>query len=168
MKTFSNYLFAVLSIAALWSCETDDKIAGPISFQFEFSSFGGLVEGDMSCGEPPIFLIRQKGEGTDKLLGDFTFVAPCCTYLATGEYFGGPSSFGYFEDENGDHLNVINAGQILPSTKEGYDLMFQNPIEVDGGTGRFEGATGSGMTDSFVNLEEGRTDHVWTGIIILN
>ena len=45
----------------------------------------------------------------------------------------------------------------------------------NGGTGRFEGATGSGYTDSYVGLfdDEGnfipehQTDHEWTGTLIL-
>ena len=116
---------------------------------------------------PPVFLIRQEGEGTDELLGNFTFVAQFCNDLTTGEYFGGPSSFGYFKDANGARLNVMCEGKILPTDRDGYDLMFQDPIEIDGGTGRFEGATGFGKTDSYVNLQAGRTDHVWAGTIII-
>ena len=151
----------------LAACDNDDAIPDPIDFQFKFYSSGGLVDGDTSCGEPPIFLIKQDGEGTDQTLGDFTFASQFCNNFATGEYFGGPSAFGYFDFENGDRLNVKTTGQVVPSTEPGYDLMFQSPIIIDGGSGRFEGATGSGMTNSFVNLEASRTDHTWTGTIIL-
>jgi len=168
MKTFCTYLLLLPLIIALNSCEDDDKIKGPIPFRFEFTSFGGPVAGDTSCGDAPIVLVRQEGEGEDILLGKFTFVAQFCNNLETGAYFDGPNVFGYFEAENGDQLNIVGpGGQVIPSTKEGYDLMFQDPINFEDGTGRFEGATGTGMTDSFVILAEGRTDHVWSGTLIL-
>jgi len=50
---------------------------------------------------------------------------------------------------------------------KGYDLEFMDPFEITGGTGQFEGATGSGMTESYVNMTTGITDHVWTGKITI-
>lgn len=177
MKTFSIYLIVVAIITSLCSCEEDDKVTGPIPIHFDFFSLGGPIEGNFSCGEPPVFMIGQQGEGVnDPLLGNYTFISQFCNNVVTGEYGdhdffaeeGRSSSFGYFQTENGDRLNIAPLkGQIIPSNREGYDLMFQDPFEIEGGTGRFEGATGSGMTDSFVNLQTGRTDHVWTGTIIL-
>ncbi|MCK0148132.1 hypothetical protein MWU78_20970 [Arenibacter sp. F26102] len=177
MKTFNIYFIVASMTLFLWSCEKYVKVRGPIPFQFEFTTYGGPIEGDMSCGEPPIFMIRQEGAGKKNLiLGEFTFVGQFCNNLDTGEYGlhdyfaeeGLSAAFGYFMAENGDRLNISPVkGQILPSTKEGYDLMFQDPFMFEGGTGRFEGATGSGMTDSYVDLQEGRTDHVWTGTLIL-
>ncbi len=177
MKTFSIYLIVVSFLIPLCSCEEDDKVTSPIPFRFEFFSFGGPIEDNTSCGEPPIFMIGQQGEGEDDpILGNYIFMSQFCNNVATGEYGdhdffdeeGRASSFGYFQTENGDRLNIAPlVGQITPSTKEGYDLMFQDPFEIEGGTGRFEGATGSGMTDSFVSLQTGRTDHVWTGTLVL-
>ena len=168
MKAMSKFLFSVIAVTilCLWSCKNDDNSPETISFIFEFSSFGGPVPGDVSCGQPPFVLVRQEGEGVDELLGDFKFVSQFCNNLNTGEYFGGPSAFGYFEAENGDRLNMVAVnGQILPSTKQGYDLMFQDEIRFESGTGQFEGVVGTGMTDSYVILALGRTDHVWTGTL---
>ena len=59
-----------------------------------------------------------------------------------------------------------------------YEAWFKDPFTITGGTGRFEGASGSGYTDSYVDLfgsdsswaefpfnvyPDHRTDHVWTG-----
>lgn len=167
MKRFSIYLIVASMTIAFWSCEKKNNVIGPIPFQFKFYSIGLPAVGDASCGVPPVVMSRQEGAGSNKFLGEFIFVSQFCSNGATGEYFGGPSAFGYFEDSKGDRLNVISEGQVIPSTKEGYDLMFQDPIEIIGGTGRFEGATGSGMSDSYVILEEGRTDHIWTGTLYL-
>ena len=76
-------------------------------------------------------------------------------------------SYGYFIDEKGDSLFVDVSGQVLPSNKAGYDLEFKDPFVITGGSGRFAGATGSGMSDSYVNNTTQRTDHVWTGTITL-
>lgn len=176
MKRFSMYLIVASMTIAFWSCTKNAKVIGPIPFQFKFYSLGGPVVGDESCGVSPVVLVRQEGAGSNKLLGEFTFVSQFCNNLATGEYGlhdyfeeeGLSASFGYFLAENGDRLNIGPIiGQVIPSTKEGYDLMFQDPFEIISGTGRFEGATGSGTTDSFVNLQKGRTDHIWTGTIYL-
>jgi len=56
-----------------------------------------------------------------------------------------------------------------------YEAYFRDPFEFTGGTGRFEGASGHGMTNSFVDLfdddgnfiPEHKTDHEWTGKLIL-
>ncbi|UJH67865.1 hypothetical protein [Allomuricauda sp. SCSIO 65647] len=177
MKTFSIYLIVVSIIIPLCSCEDDDNATRPIPFRLEFFSLGGPIEGDTSCGEPPIIMVGQQGEGVDDpLLGNYIFISQFCNNVVTGEYGdhsffaeeGRSSSFAYFQTENGDRLNIGPIkGQIIPSTKEGYDLMFQDSFEIVGGSGRFEGATGSGMTDSFIKLQTGRTDHVWTGTIVL-
>lgn len=41
-----------------------------------------------------------------------------------------------------------------------------DPIVFTGGTGRFEGAKGGGLTNSFVTLGDG-TDHEFTGALVL-
>jgi hypothetical protein len=69
--------------------------------------------------------------------------------------------------DDGDALFLTDGGQVLPSTKPGYDLEFQDSFTIIGGTGQFEGATGSGMTESYVNMTTNRTDHVWRGMITL-
>lgn len=46
-----------------------------------------------------------------------------------------------------------------------YDLEFQDTFIITGGTGQFEGATGTLTTDSYVNMTTQQTDHVWSGTI---
>ncbi len=77
MKTFSIYLIVAFFFIQLCSCEEDDKVIGPIPFRFEFFSLGGPIEGDTSCGEPPIFMVGQQGEVgvDDPLWGNYIFMS---------------------------------------------------------------------------------------------
>ena len=87
---------------------------------------------------------------------------------------------GSFVAANGDELyfwvpSPDSIGHIIPYDHPFYEFQFQDPFMFNGGTGRFEGATGSGYTDSYVDLFdddgnfilEHRTDHEWTGTLIL-
>ena len=69
---------------------------------------------------------------------------------------------------NGDALYLeIAEGEILPSTMDGYVYMFMDPFEFTGGTGRFEGVSGSGTTNSFVKNDPEKTDHNWKGSLVI-
>lgn len=121
----------------------------------------------------------QRGAGKATHLGKFKTVLTFCS--TAGGFYGGGS--GYLEAANGDRLYIkIPSGQVklpLPEPHPVYDAYFKDEFEFDGGTGRFKGATGGGTTNSLVDLwnEEyppgpviipnHRTDHVWTGTLIL-
>lgn len=120
---------------------------------------------------------RRTGHATH--LGKFKTVLTFCSG-ADGFYGGGT---GYLEAANGDRLFIkIPLGQVklpLPEPHPVYDAYFQDEFEFCGGTGRFKGASGGGMTDSLVDLWDEdhpfpgpiipnhRTDHKWTGTLIL-
>ncbi len=165
MKVLKIIPIYLLVIILFISCDKEDPQPQSLPFILNFFSIGGPVDGDASCGSPPIVLIKQEGAGSGTVLGDFDFFSQFCNNLATGEYFGGPSAEGYFTDSNGDRIFIQASGQVIPSTHPDYDLEFKDPFTIVGGTGRYEGATGSGMTDSFVKLATGQTDHIWTGTI---
>ena len=87
---------------------------------------------------------------------------------------------GVFVAANGDELyfNVPSPGEVghvLLFDHPFYEAMFQDPFSFIGGTGRFEGASGGGYTNSFVDLfdddgnfiPEHQTDHKWTGTLIM-
>ena len=52
---------------------------------------------------------------------------------------------------------------MLPSSHPDFDFEFHDDFVVTGGTGRFAGATGQGVTDSFVDQSVDRTSHSWRG-----
>jgi hypothetical protein len=85
------------------------------------------------------------------------------------------NGFGKLIASNGDELHFfIEEGfvQIDPGFEPPYDAHFQTPFIISGGTGKFTNASGSGVTDSKVDLfdengyiEKHRTDHIFTGIM---
>lgn len=120
----------------------------------------------------------QEGGGNATHLGKFKTVLTFCS--KDGGFYAGGS--GYLEAANGDRLFIkIPFGQVKPLTEfhPVYEAYFKDEFEFCGGTGRFKGAKGGGTTDSLVDLwneeyppgpeiiPDHRTDHVWTGTLIL-
>lgn len=148
-------------------------------FKSKFFTSGGIQPGPVSveiCGDPPLFYNVQEGYGEATHLGRFTIRITFCVdasdllddgALTEGEsipYFSNESTEGYMQSANGDKLYItIEEGKILPSSVEGYAFMFMDPFAFTGGTGRFEGASGGGMTQSLVIADPERTDHLWNG-----
>lgn len=146
------------------------------SFALDCSAFGS-ENPDEDFGAPGNY---QVGDGNGTHLGEF---------MTTISFCGGPNfqyraGEGVFVAANGDELyfnipptDVI--GQIYQVFDDPlYELWFGDAFEFTGGTGRFAGATGSGTTDSWVNLIDGgwsnfpdgfiaehQTDHVFTGTL---
>ncbi len=136
--------------------------------------------GEVVCDDPelpgPNF---QTGGGNATHLGRFSTELTFCG--GAGGVYGGAE--GYLEAANGDRLFIaIESGQVIlfePGSQPYYDAYFKDPFTITGGTGRFEGASGGGMTDSLVDLwnedypfpgpiiPDHRTDHVWTGTLML-
>lgn len=133
--------------------------------------------GEGFCTEDPYLAFNyQVGAGNSTHLGNFTVTIGFC---------GIPDEFTYkngkaiFIASNGDELwmNVPSSGEIgvisFDFSNPPYELHFQDPWEITGGTGRFVGASGNGYTESWVNLldDEGnflpehQTDHMFDGVI---
>lgn len=118
------------------------------------------------------FFNVQEGEGTATLLGEFTTHLEFCVDVPVenpdpenlvAEY---KDLRGSFVAANGDELfiGLLGIGQIFTTDTEGV-LVFRDTFLMIGGTGRFAGATGSMVSESF-NFGV-RTEHVWTGTISL-
>ena len=132
--------------------------------------------GDGFCTEDPFLNFNyQVGGGNGTHLGKFDIVISFCG----NDGFDYKNGEGTFTAANGDELYVLIPsegviGHILPIVHPKYELFFETPFELNGGTGRFEGVTGNGITESYVDLfdDEGnfilehQTDHVWTGTIV--
>jgi hypothetical protein len=159
----------------------DGNVAKPFEARFE-STGTNTPDDDCGTGAPPHFLNTQEGEGEGTGLGKMTFHAQFCqdgTDLldADGNFDGiltaGESvpwhSTGYmiFTAANGDELWTSGGGKIVPSDKPGYVFEFSDPFEFEGGTGRFEGASGSGVTASYVPPAPGPVEHYWSGMLVL-
>jgi hypothetical protein len=122
------------------------------------------------CGEYPMIRVFNEGGGTGTHLGKFTHYFDFCCNNETGEYPAG-HMVAYFVAANGDKLFVACAGQVIygraPDHPEYVTSYFRDPFVILGGTGRFEGATGSGMTDDYNSSLDPYSHHHWRGTITL-
>lgn len=165
MKTIQLFTFIATIVLVSSSCERHGpkQITKPFKATF-FTILKGFEEDKGGCVAPHNVLNTQEGNGTATYIGNFTTALTFCVDPTTFEYI---NAKGSFVAENGDEIFVAGKGQILPSTKAGYDLEFFDDIEITGGTGKFKLATGHLTTESYVNLTTQQTDHVWTGTITL-
>ncbi len=111
--------------------------ASPVCVPFKVNGSPGSFE--VSGGPPPTPLaITLTGEGTATHLGRYTSSASAVvTFTSEGAVFDGG---GTFTAANGDELVFTYTGDFFP----GPVPSGVGTYEIDGGTGRFDGATGSG------------------------
>lgn len=142
-----------------------------------FTDLVALVP-DPVCGAPPMFLNIQQGYGESTHLGRFTSYIEFCVdasqilddgVLSPGETAPYSQGVGVLTAANGDELYLSISGVVLPSSDPEFLYEFQDPFLFTGGTGRFAGASGGGMTDSHVLFggAPSRTLHEWAGSLVL-
>lgn len=140
-----------------------------------FTLLQGMVPSP-ECGDFPRLLNTQIGEGEATHLGRVSVVITFCVdvtdvlddgTLTEGESLPYDNGFGTLTAANGDMLYLEISGAVLPSDHPDYDLEFKDAFQFTGGTGRFAGATGEGLTASFVDQSANRTDHEWIGTLVL-
>ena len=165
MKSFHVIIPALLLMLVSAACERHGprQVTKPFKATF-FTILTGFEEGKGGCVTPHNMLNTQEGEGTATHIGHFTTVMTFCVNPNNFEYI---NAQGSFVASNGDEIFFSGSGQVLPSTKPGYDLEFFDDIEINGGTGKFVRAKGNLTTESYVNQTTQQTDHVWTGTITL-
>lgn len=126
------------------------------------------------CGEGT-FPVKNVGTGTGthfkRVNSYFEF---CVRPTATGGTYPEGYLVAYFEDTDGDQLFIDLAGEVIGGRVPGmpsYAISyFKDPFTITGGTGKFEGATGGGMTNdyNFINKEGvQQTSHHWQGKITM-
>jgi len=197
MKTLKLFGITIIGIMLIYACEKqDDEIQFEDAFlktnvDSRFGKTDGSLElpfkahfytkrdysntGEGYCTEDPFLAFNyQVGEGEATFLGHFTTTMQFC-----GAGFDYNNGQGVLVAANGDELYFSIApgsiGHVIPIEDPYYEANFKDPIVFTGGTGRFEGASGNIITDSYVNLfdDEGnfipehQTDHYWSGTLIL-
>lgn len=153
------------------------RVGGSVEAPFKANLYTGLAgfAPDPRCGEPPVFLNTQVGEGEATHLGRFTIEIEFCvdaTDLLDDGTLTGEESAPYFDGigvltaANGDELHMeIVEGAVLPSPGTEFDFEFHDPFSFVGGTGRFVGASGEGITNSVVDQAADVTHHDWRGVL---
>lgn len=111
--------------------------ASPVCVPFKVHGSPGSLE--IAGGPPPAPLdLTLTGEGQATHLGHYTSSARAVvTFTSEGAAFDGG---GTFTAANGDELVFTYTGDFFP----GPVPSGVGTYEIDGGTGRFDGATGSG------------------------
>lgn len=141
--------------------------------------YSNEAQGPIHCTDDTYSTFNyQVGEGEATHLGHFTTTMEFC-----GAGFHYNNLVGTFVAANGDELYIRFDEGVVGEVKlygeedrvPPYEAHFEDPFIFDGGTGRFEGATGEGMTNSKVDLfdddgnfiPEHQTDHIFTGTLVL-
>jgi len=123
---------------------------------YSFRTTAVASSSDCNAGERRVYL---EGEGTATHLGRYTAALSFCSSPSGALYNGR----GAFEAANGDLLHFIfhgTAAFVAPNS-----LPFTSYATFDGGTGRFEGASGEAVVTGTVNTTTGAGDGSWDGVI---
>lgn len=186
MQTLKNLFVAMLGLGLglvlLGSCSYLDPVevkGHEVPFKAKFYTLRDYSNsGEGFCTEDPYLSFNyQVGEGIGTHLGKFTTTISFCGRDQTPNYKNGQ---GVFVAANGDELYFLvpspgEIGRVNPFEHPLYEGQFQDAFTFSGGTGRFEGASGVGVTNSLVDLldDEGnfipehQTDHEWIGTLII-
>lgn len=183
MKTLKTTIFALICLCFLTTCSKSDVYSDEnlsdntlksksvtLPFKSSFSVWDHSDYTNNECGGFPVFFVTMEGYGTATHLGQLTTTFTFCCNVETGEYY---NTIGKLVAANGDILFIeIPHGNIIPNEGDNsdyYQTRFNDPMIITGGTGRFEGATGSLMTNAFVHdgTDEWRTDLYSSGTITL-
>lgn len=123
---------------------------------------------------------------------EFTGLAPKCEFFRVivdfegngthlGKFTGnfdfcfGPEGYGqtdaYMVAANGDILIISISGNVIQGRLDDHPdyvtSYWQDPFEILGGTGRFEGATGGGISDDYNSSLDPNSHHSWNGTITM-
>jgi len=141
-----------------------------LQFDADFTGVYTAVNPDsVACGPGPWMHITVDCLGTEATLGKFTTHFEFCA--DDQGYYPGKQMLAYMLAENGDSLFVSCAGQVIEGRMEDHPdhivSYWRDPFEILGGSGKFEGATGEGMTDDFNSSEDQNSHHHWKGTMTL-
>jgi len=195
MKNLTKLFLLAFAMAACLACSdlSDDFAAD----QLKSGNFGSDKSDDMNMVTVPFVLdmmgtyvygpfgiptdkcdinVFVNAAGTGTHLGNFTGQFDFCVYplfdedgnLVRGDYSGSDS---YFVSANGDTLFIGGSGSVIPGRLDEHPdyvvSYWRDPFVILGGTGRFEGASGSGMTDDYNSSEDTFSHHHWEGTITM-
>jgi hypothetical protein len=151
-----------------------------VTVPFEADFVGTYLDGVIPCPDCGPWnipageawgLVQTEGGGNGTHLGKFTHYFEFCCNFMDGVYPGDYMK-AFMVAANGDSLFVACAGQVLGGRldhhPEDVNSYFKDPFVILGGTGRFEGAKGGGMTDDYNRDSYPENSfHHWTGTISL-
>jgi len=139
-------------------------LAGPAAAQRQEKQvpFRGVLEGvaTVSPLTPPFVSINIEGGGNATHLGKFEVSIPHVTNRSNGTAIGTYE----FTAANGDTLTADFTSQVTPTDVPGV-VNVAVTATITGGTGRFEGATGSFDAERVVDMAHGTVTESFDGTI---
>lgn len=182
MKTTLSFLLIGVLAFVFASCDkeapigvvnTNDNVSPPAKAQGKqvpfkvrvtFSFVEMLPPDATRCGEDaPVYVWQGSGYGTH--LGKFDVALSNCS-LDEGAAF--KNGEGFYIAANGDRIDFVYSKDVvtlLVPTDDPDVFTFENPWEFTGGTGRFAGVSGSGVTYGYYNAAEFAGGYVNVGTI---
>jgi hypothetical protein len=155
MKTIlASTVAALLILSALASF----AFAAPAQAPFK----GSLHATESYQVEPPTLYVNGGGTGNATQLGQFTVSYAVVVDLVTGS---GPAS-AQFVAANGDSIFAEGLGQATETGTPNVNQIVER-YAITGGTGRFDGATGSFTVERLVDLSTGATSGSFNGYIMM-
>lgn len=144
-----------------------------LPFRLDLTGVYTTQEPDAACGydevtNPWMWRIIVDADGTGSLMGKVSGNFSFCCDVMTGIY--GPAELVLVAPD-GDELYLSCQGQVLGGRLEDHPeyvtSYWRDPFTINGGTGRFEGATGGGWTDDYNSSLDPNSHHHWRGTITL-
>jgi hypothetical protein len=185
MKALLKIFFFMAVISLVSGCDKTDALefddassskndaakSITMGFNLVFTGTYDFTGPDPVCGDfPPFIRVINTGEGTGTHFGKVNSYFDFCVDVRDSSYPNG-HIVAYFEDKNGDQLFVKVAGFVIggrvPGMPSFANSYFKDPFEIIGGTGRFEGATGNGMTNDYNSSKDPFSHHHWKGKITM-
>lgn len=150
---------------------TDKSVFVTVPFKAEF--LGDYIyvgpDNEEATGLPPkceLVRVIVDFEGNGTHLGKFTGNFDFCV---------GPEGYGqtdaYMVAANGDRLMISISGNVIQGRLDDHPeyvtSYWRDPFVILGGTGRFEGATGGGISDDYNSSLDPNSHHNWNGTITM-
>ena len=141
-----------------------------LPFEADFTgTYTAIYVDSVTCGPGPWMRVIVNCTGECNVLGTFTTHFDFCADSAG--YYPGQQMGAHMIADNGDTLFVECAGQVLEGRQEDHPehvvSYWKDPFKILGGSGKFEGSTGEGMTDDYNSNLDQNSHHHWTGTITL-
>jgi hypothetical protein len=130
------FLLALLIPCTLFTCAAPaDQVCTPFKGSSENQAVSAVPV------DPDDVFVTTLGQGNATHLGAFTFISPHLSGLSDFSIDGTQD----FTAANGDHLFATLHGNLHPVVDETGHVFLAGTVQavITGGTGRFEGATGS-------------------------
>jgi hypothetical protein len=154
-------VLAVLSLIAAAAAQQRPASLVPLTFAFRSTGNNFTIPVDPPVVSTRLFLTN----GQSDLLGPFRGIGHVINHLGPdGQLAYNDGGVVALTGANGDAIFYTYAGVVSPATTPSVRRLAQ-AATITGGTGRFAGATGSGILTIAIDLSNGQATGTFAGMI---